>query len=68
MNSGITKIDGYDINEIGIKQFRNKIATVIQYDGLLSGTISENISFFQKIMIKIELYCVRSKHLFMMIS
>ncbi|MGO4894697.1 peptidase domain-containing ABC transporter [Flavobacterium sp. W21_SRS_FM6] len=44
--SGIIKVDGKKLNEIGIANFRKCIAVVHQNDQLLSGTIEENICFF----------------------
>ena len=43
---GTIKIDGHDINQIGKKNYRKLIAAVMQDDELLSGTIADNISFF----------------------
>ena len=39
-------IDGIDIQMFGIRNYRDQIASVMQNDQLLSGSISDNISFF----------------------
>lgn len=39
-------IDGQDIKNIGLLQYRNFIASVMQNDTLLSGSIMDNITFF----------------------
>ncbi|GAB6260916.1 peptidase domain-containing ABC transporter [Photobacterium sp. R1] len=39
-------VDGRDINKIGLDNYQNDIAAVMQNDSLLSGTIIENITFF----------------------
>jgi ATP-binding cassette subfamily B protein RaxB len=39
-------IDDMELNRLGIKNFREQVAAVMQNDQLLSGSISENISFF----------------------
>ncbi|MFT5521683.1 MAG: ATP-binding cassette subfamily B protein RaxB, partial [Enterobacterales bacterium] len=38
--------DGVNIHKLGVKNYRNVIAAVMQDDQLLSGSIAENISFF----------------------
>ena len=43
---GTIKVDGHDINQIGKKNYRKLIAAVMQDDALLSGTIADNIAFF----------------------
>lgn len=43
---GKVLIDGLELNKLGIKNFREQVAAVMQNDQLLSGSISENISFF----------------------
>ena len=43
---GEIQIDGHNINDIGKKNYRKQIAAVMQDDQLLSGTIADNISFF----------------------
>lgn len=45
--SGEVLIDGIDINKIGISNYRSQIAAVMQDDTLISGSIAENISFFE---------------------
>jgi len=39
-------IDGIDIQMFGIRNYRDQVASVMQNDQLLSGSISDNISFF----------------------
>ncbi len=39
---------GQDLNAFGIKNYRNKIATVLQDDTLFSGSIIDNITFFEQ--------------------
>lgn len=46
-NDGKISIDGIDIKKIGIKNYRNFVGTVMQDDQLLSGSIRENICFFE---------------------
>ncbi|MGE3319591.1 MAG: peptidase domain-containing ABC transporter [Candidatus Berkiella sp.] len=45
-SEGTVYIDGMDLNKIGIANFREQVGAVMQNDQLLSGSISENISFF----------------------
>lgn len=45
-NSGQVLIDGHDISEIDISDYRSKIGVVMQDDQLLSGSIIDNITFF----------------------
>ena len=45
-SQGEILIDGLDITKIGFKNYRSQIAAVMQEDILLSGSIAENISFF----------------------
>jgi ATP-binding cassette subfamily B protein RaxB len=44
--SGKVYLDGKDITQVGLKNYRKKIAAVMQDDTLLAGSISDNISFF----------------------
>ena len=44
--SGNVLIDGLDIRMIGLKNYRSLVGAVMQDDSLLSGTIEENIAFF----------------------
>ncbi|HFB55334.1 MAG TPA: peptidase domain-containing ABC transporter [Hellea balneolensis] len=44
--SGSIKIDGQNLNEFGRANWRAHIGVVMQDDQLLSGTIADNISFF----------------------
>lgn len=54
--SGKVLLDGKDIAQIGLKNYRKHIAAVMQNDTLLAGSISDNISFFdpQPNYLKIE--------------
>ena len=53
-------VDGIDIHQFGIRNYRDQIASVMQNDKLLSGSISDNISFFDPHFKqdKIELCCM----------
>ena len=44
--SGSIKIDGVDLKEISRSNWRSHIGVVMQEDRLLSGTLADNISFF----------------------
>jgi len=44
--TGNVFIDGYDIRKVGLRTYRNLIGTVMQNDQLLSGSIADNICFF----------------------
>ena len=39
-------VDNIEINQLGMKNYRQQIAAVMQDDQLLSGSITDNISFF----------------------
>ncbi|MBV7314956.1 peptidase domain-containing ABC transporter [Shewanella sp. NIFS-20-20] len=45
-HSGTIKVDSRDIRKSGLINYRNQVASVMQNDQLLSGTILENITFF----------------------
>lgn len=45
-SDGEVLVDGVPLTAFGLKKFRNQIATVMQEDQLLSGSILENITFF----------------------
>jgi ATP-binding cassette subfamily B protein RaxB len=45
--SGTVRIDGYDITKLGLKNYRKKVAAVMQNDTLLAGSIADNIAFFE---------------------
>ena len=55
-SSGKVLLDGKDITQFGLKNYRRKIAAVMQDDTLLAGSIADNISFFdpQPNYLKIE--------------
>jgi ATP-binding cassette subfamily B protein RaxB len=44
--SGTVLLDGRDITHLGVKNYRKYIAAVMQQDTLLSGSIADNICFF----------------------
>ncbi|WP_226996497.1 peptidase domain-containing ABC transporter [Thalassotalea crassostreae] len=44
--SGRVLLDGKDIMQIGLQNYRKTIASVMQDDTLLAGSIADNISFF----------------------
>ncbi len=45
-SSGHTYVDGVEIRKIGLHTYRSQIAAVMQEDSLLSGSIADNICFF----------------------
>lgn len=45
-SSGKVEVDGVDITHIGLRNYRQQIGAVMQDDQLMSGSIAENISFF----------------------
>jgi len=44
--SGKIEVDGMSIEHLGLRHYRQQIACVMQDDQLMSGTLAENISFF----------------------
>ncbi len=44
--TGCVKIDGRDIRKVGLRNYRQALGSVMQDDALLSGTIADNICFF----------------------
>ncbi|EGM79259.1 ABC-type bacteriocin/lantibiotic exporter with N-terminal double-glycine peptidase domain protein [Rheinheimera sp. A13L] len=44
--SGKVEADGVDVRQSGLRFYRSQIAAVMQDDQLMSGTLAENISFF----------------------
>lgn len=54
--SGKVLLDGKDITQLGLKNYRKQIAAVMQADTLLAGSIADNVSFFdpQPNYLKIE--------------
>ncbi|WP_046004723.1 peptidase domain-containing ABC transporter [Pseudoalteromonas rubra] len=44
--SGKILVDGVDIRQVGLSKYRSQIAAVMQDDQLLSGSIADNIAFF----------------------
>jgi ATP-binding cassette subfamily B protein RaxB len=47
--SGRILIDGFDINDIGMINYRKNIAAVSQMESLISGNIMDNITFFDDV-------------------
>ncbi|TMN87288.1 ABC transporter ATP-binding protein [Pseudoalteromonas phenolica] len=45
-DKGAIEFDGQDIRHIGLSTYRSQIAAVMQDDQLLSGSIADNIAFF----------------------
>lgn len=45
-SDGKVEVDGVDIVHIGLRNYRQQVAAVMQDDQLMSGSIAENISFF----------------------
>ena len=45
-STGTMHIDGIDITKMGLNEYRSQIAAVMQDDTLLSGSIADNICFF----------------------
>ncbi len=45
-STGQVMVDGIDIKTLGLHNYRNQIASVMQDDQLLSGSIADNICFF----------------------
>ena len=44
--NGKVEVDGIDIKQLGLAEYRKQIAAVMQDDQLLSGSIADNIAFF----------------------
>ncbi|QFU18075.1 ATP-binding cassette domain-containing protein [Microvirga thermotolerans] len=45
--TGTVLVDGMPLDHVGIRAFRDRVGVVMQDDHLLSGTLAENISFFE---------------------
>ena len=45
-SNGEILVDGISLSQIGARQYRQQIAAVMQDDELLSGTVADNIAFF----------------------
>lgn len=50
LEAGKIEADGVDIRHLGLRNYRQQIAAVMQEDALMSGTLAENISFFDSQM------------------
>ncbi|WP_237057302.1 peptidase domain-containing ABC transporter [Microbulbifer sediminum] len=46
---GRVLLDGQDINAIGLLEYRRQVAAVMQDDTLLSGSVADNITFFDPV-------------------
>ncbi|MEY4427036.1 MAG: hypothetical protein RL535_1334, partial [Pseudomonadota bacterium] len=46
---GDIRIDGVSLEQLGVAQWRNQVATVMQDDVLFAGSIADNISFFDPV-------------------
>lgn len=56
--SGEVLIDGIPLDKIGARQYRQQIAVVMQDDELLSGSVADNIAFFDtQLDMERVLYC-----------
>lgn len=49
-DAGQVLIDGLSVTDIGVRQYRAHIASVMQDDALLSGSLLENITFFDEVV------------------
>lgn len=45
-DKGVIKVDGVDVRQFGVRQYRDSCAGVLQTDQLLSGSILDNITLF----------------------
>jgi len=45
VNSGVIKVDNYDIRRLGLESYRSHIGVVLQEPFLFSGTVRDNISY-----------------------
>ena len=58
LNSGEILIDGIPLKQLGKSQYRQQISAVMQNDELLSGSVADNIAFFDtKIDMELVVYC-----------
>jgi len=58
VNSGEILIDGIPLEQLGNRQYRQQIAAVMQNDQLLSGSVADNIAFFESpIDMELVVYC-----------
>ena len=48
--SGKIEVDGIDIRHLGLRNYRQQVAAVMQDDQLMSGSLAENIAFFDTAM------------------
>lgn len=49
-NEGCVEVDGQALQRIGVRQYRNACAGVLQTDQLLSGTLRENICLYDEVV------------------
>lgn len=62
--SGVIEIDDVQMKEIGDKQYREQVAAVMQNDELISGSISDNISFFNSnVTLEQVIECAKLAHI-----
>jgi len=47
---GTVLVDGMDVRQLGTRRYRESVASVMQNDQLLSGSIADNISFFDPVV------------------
>ncbi|WP_370299216.1 peptidase domain-containing ABC transporter [Abyssibacter sp.] len=47
-SSGAVLVDGNDISQCDLRSYRSRVASVMQEDSLLAGSLAENISFFHE--------------------
>jgi len=63
-DSGCVRVDGTDIQQFGIRQYRDRCAGVLQTDQLLSGSILDNITMYddkcdqQRLQEAVRMACV----------
>lgn len=58
--SGEVLIDGVTLDKIGTRQYRQQIAAVMQDDELLSGSVADNIAFFEtQLNMERVVYCAK---------
>jgi ATP-binding cassette subfamily B protein RaxB len=55
---GVILIDNVALEQVGHKQYRQQISAVMQEDALLSGTVADNIAFFEPYVdMDLVVYC-----------
>jgi ATP-binding cassette subfamily B protein RaxB len=62
--SGKVLIDGINIKHLGLRNYRNAVASVMQDDTLMSGSIADNISFFDPQVDQLRIqHCAVAAHI-----